>query len=258
MSIENAFTGKKIFFLHPSALVENKIVEELIQHDFEVYVTKEHDRIKRVLQKFPDSVVFIDIDEGLSEASWENWIRVVTGALRQISVGILSANKSKELIHKYTNVLGLRCGYTLLTPDIHQSTAQVWEHLQRVDAKGARKYLRSDIDKSMLATINVPHGSGFAKGIIRDISVVGLRCYFINEINLEKNTLFKDTQIKLQSTLLKAETIVFGSQQHGASKDRDYVFLFTKRLDPDVKAKIRVFILQTMQSNMDALLLMKK
>ena len=67
---------------------------------------------------------------------------------------------------------------------------------------------------------------------------------------MAKNTLFQNIQIKLQSMLLKVEGIVFGARMDGPSKI--YVILFTKRIDPEIRTKIRKYIQQNLQTKMDA------
>jgi hypothetical protein len=49
--------------------------------------------------------------------------------------------------------------------------------------------------------------------------------------------------------LLKAEGIVFGSRMDGLEKI--YVILFTQRIDPDVRIKIRRYIQSNLQAKMD-------
>jgi hypothetical protein len=80
--------------------------------------------------------------------------------------------------------------------------------------------------------------------------VVGLSCTFAEDPELAKNTLVQNIQVKLQSTLLKMEGIVFGSRPDGASKI--YVILFTQRIDPDTRSKIRTYIQHNYQTKMDA------
>jgi len=250
---DSEIQGKKIFFLHPSAVVINRIIEELAQQEFEVYIAKDHHKIKRVLQKFPDSIVFIDINEGgVNENEWENWVRTVSGALPDVSIGVISNIKKEDLIKKYVDVLKVKCGYTVLKSDLNLSIIQILEHLKNADAKGRRKYIRATIESPAVAMINFNHNSNFVNGNIKDISVVGISCAFNQDPNLAKNTLFKDIQIKLQTTIIKVEAIVFGSRMEG--KLKTYVLLFTKRIDPDVKSKIRKYIQQTLQNKLDPLL----
>jgi hypothetical protein len=45
------------------------------------------------------------------------------------------------------------------------------------------------------------------------------------------------------------EAIVFGSREEGPEKV--YVLIFTQRIDPDVRTKIRKYIQHNLQSKMD-------
>jgi hypothetical protein len=96
----------------------------------------------------------------------------------------------------------------------------------------------------------LPYNGDFRKGVIKDISVVGLSCFFYEAPNIDKNSLISDIQVKLQSMLLKVEGIVFGSRMDGLVKI--YVIIFTQRTDPDVRVKIRKFIQASLQAKMDA------
>jgi hypothetical protein len=244
--------GKKIFFLHPSTVVQNEVVVELIQQEFEVYIIRNHDKIKRVLKRYPDSVVFADIDEQMAEKDWEAWIREVMGApeTNRVGIGILSVNDDDILQRKYINSVRVQCGYTVLRSDLSVSINHILEILKAADARGRRKYIRVTTENDANTTVNFPINGTFTNGLIKDISVVGFSCTFKEDPELVKNTLFKDIQIKLQSQLLKVEGIVFGSRMDGLAKI--YVVLFTQRIDPDVRTRIRKYIQQNLQTKMDA------
>jgi hypothetical protein len=246
------FLGKKIFFLHPSAVVQNEIVAELAQQEFEVYIVKDHAALAQVLKRYPGSIVFADIDERMSEKDWEAWIRglINNPATNQTGIGILSVNGDEQLQRKYVNSVRVQCGYTVLKADLNQVIRQLVEILKAMDAKGRRKYIRAITENEAFTTINFPLNGTFVNGIIKDISAVGLSCSFGEDPELTKNTLFQNIQIKLQSTILKVEGIVFGSRADGASKT--YVILFTKRIDPETRSKIRKYIQQNLQAKMDA------
>jgi len=249
MNAVSEIQGKKIFFLHPSTVVQNQIIAELAQQEFEAYVAKNHGTIKIVIKKYPDSIVFADIDEGMNENEWETWIRGIMNAQPDVVIGIITAVRDEKLMRKYINNVKIQCGYTLIRSDINRTVADVLEVLKDVNAKGRRKYIRACTKNDSMATINVPHGGGFIKGSIKDISVVGVSCAFEEDPELTKNALFKDIQVKLQTMLLKVEAIVFGSRMDGNLKI--YVLLFTQRIDPDVKTKIRKYVQQNLQSKMD-------
>jgi hypothetical protein len=242
--------GRKIFFLYPSVVVQNEIIAELAQQEFEVYVVKNHTSLRRILKKYPDSIVFVNIDAGMSEKEWEAWIRGIMADpdLKDIKLGIISANKDENLRHKYLNVLKLPCEYTILRSDLTIPIKRLMDILRMVDAKGRRKYLRAASDSDQ-TTVNFPVNGIFINGALKDISTVGFSCSFTKDPDFAKNTLFQNIQIKLQSQLLKVEGIVFGSRMDGVAKI--YVVLFTQRIDPEVRTRIRKYIQQNFQAKMD-------
>jgi len=242
--------GKKIFFLYPTVAVQNKIIAELIQQEFEVYIVKNKDTLRRVLREYKGSIVFVDINEHMKEAEWEGWITAVKGApdTKDTIIGIVTANDDEKIKRKYLLTIKV-CGYTVLKFDLDKAVSHIIEILQNAEAKGRRKYIRATITKDHNATINMPVNGAFVNGQIKDISVVGMSCTLENNPDISKNTLFKDIQVKLQTSLMKVEAILFGTRTEGYEKI--YVLLFTQRIDPDVRIKIRKYIQHSFQSKMD-------
>lgn len=243
--------GRKVFFLHPTAVVQNRIISELVQQEYEVYVAKHNDTLLRVLNKYTDSIVFVDINEQMPEKDWEVWITSIMQSpeTKGVAIGIVSANDDELIKRKYLLSVKVACGYTALKSDLDKATVHIMEVLQKVEAKGRRKYIRAATGNESNTTVNLPINGMFINGVIKDISVVGISCCFDEDPELTKNALFKDIQLKLQSTILKVEGIVFGSRMDG--RDKIYVILFTQRIDPDVRTRIRKYIQSNLQSKMD-------
>jgi len=243
--------GKKVFFLCPTAVVQNRIIDELVQQEYEVYIAKDKDALIRVLKKYPNSIVLVDINEKLPEKEWESWIKGVMESeeFKDVSIGIVSANDDEQIKRKYLMTLKVKCGYTALKFDLDKAIQHILEVLHAAEAKGRRKYIRAVVDNEPNTTVNLPLYGNFVKGQIKDISVVGISCTLEGNPEISKNSFFKDIQIKLQSTILKVEGIIFGSRSDG--KNNVYVLLFTQRINPDVRTKIRKYIQQNLQAKME-------
>ena len=243
--------GRKIFFLHPAALIQNQVVAELVQEEFETYVVKDEAKLRQGLKRFPGSIVFVSINEAMRENAWEEWIRgaMADSEITGLDIGIIASAADENLKRKCLGQLKVRCGFTVLKSDLNDMIKQLVDILNSVNAKGRRKYLRAITDKDVNTTVNLPIHGTFIHGNVRDISVVGFSCFFADDPELTKNKLFGDIQIRLQSQLIKAEGIAFGSRMDMAEKI--YVFLFTKRIDSDVKTKIRKYIQSNLQDKMD-------
>jgi hypothetical protein len=249
LSTNPDITGKKIFFLYPTAVVQNRIVSELAQNEYEVYIAKDKDTLKRLLRKYPDSIVFVDINENMPEKEWEVWIRDLKSnpGTKDVYIGIVTANDDELIKRKY--ILTIKVPFTILKFDLDKAMTHIIGVLQGADAKGRRKFIRATIGNDVNATVNLPYSGNFINGQIKDISVMGFSCTLDGNPDIAKNTLIKDIQIKLQSALLKVEGIVFGSRMD--FKQKVYVFLFTQRIDPDVRTKIRKYIQHNLQTKMD-------
>ena len=247
---QSDITGRKVFFLYPNAFVKNHVITELIQNEYEVYIAKDHARLSRALKKYPDSILFVNIDEGMPVQEWEKWVQGLVTPMPDIKIGVFSSNTDEEFRDKIVKDLSVTCGFMTLKFDTSKIVKNILEVLNTLNVKGRRKYLRATTERETTATINMPFGGNFIKGTIKDISVVGFSCSFQQDPGLSKNALEKDIQIRLQTMLLKVEAVVLGSRTD-SSGEKVYVLLFTQRIDPDVRVKIRVYVQHNLQSKMD-------
>jgi hypothetical protein len=248
MSSETDIVGKKIFFVYPTASVQNQVIAELTQHEYEVYISKKHVRLLHVLKKYPDSIVFINIDEEASEEEWGKWIETIKVSLPGVRIGIFSFITDKEKQEKYLKNPQVSCGYTPLKLDMSKAVVKILDILEIINAKGRRKYLRATTEREITATLNLPLHGEIINGTIKDISVVGISCVFNSDPEFSKNALLKDIQIRLQTMLIKAEAVVFGSRVDAGQTI--YVLIFTQRTYPEIRVKIRKYIQQNLQSKM--------
>jgi hypothetical protein len=248
--MRSEFSDKKVFFLFPTTSIQNQIVAELAQNEYEVYISKKHINLLRVLKRYPDSIVFINIDDGISGEEWGKWIETIKNSLPDVRLGIFSSSTDEEKRDKYLENPQISCGFIPLKVDMSKAVVKILDILNVLNAKGRRKYLRASTEKETNATLNLPWGGEIINGSINDISVVGISCIFKNDPSFSNNSLLKDIQIKLQSMLLKVEAVVFGSRMENGKKI--YVLVFTQRTDPEIKVKIRKYIQNNFQSKMDA------
>ena len=242
--------GRKVFFLYPSALLQNRIIDELAQEEFEVYVIKDALKIKQALEFYPNSILIASISEAMKESAWIELLRGIhenplTG---KVDIAFITSSGDEETMKRYKEQFDFNCGYIIVKSDIEKAIRQIVIVLNNVNAKGRRKFIRLVTDKDK-TTVNLPINGVFKNGHIKDISIVGFSCVFDEDPALPKNGFFGDIQLRLQGQLLKVEGIVFGSRAD--ENEKVYVFLFTKRVDGDIQSRIRKFIQANLQSKMD-------
>jgi hypothetical protein len=246
-----AIIGKKVFFLYPTTIVQHDVVEELIQQEYEVYIIQDHKKLQKIVAKYPAAVILVNIGDQLSANEWEQWIRRMKEdpVTAKVDIGILSPSSDEKLRHRF-DVLKINCGFTLVKSDTAILIKQVLEAIKPAEAKGRRKYIRTTLNSEDMAAINMPINGQYVKGVIKDISSIGLSCVFEDALDLGKNAICKNIQIKLHSILLKAEGILIGSRMD--ENLEIHVIVFTQRTDPAVRTKIRKYIQSAMQTKIDA------
>jgi len=242
--------GKKVFFLYPPSVVKDEVVARLLEQEYEVYVLRDHVVARRVLRAYPDSIIFVNIDEGLSDKEWEKWIGEVLAdpVTAGVGVGIVSYNADEALRQKFLMEVGARCGFVRLKLGTEESLRILSAMLQANEARGRRKYIRANCEGDTLTSINVRHPRGTFTGTIHDVSSVGFSCRLDPDPNFLKSTKLDDIQLKLHGVLLKIEGIVYGYRNDGGNV---YVILFTPRMDSLSRSKVRKFIQISLQADID-------
>ena len=73
-------SGRKIFFVYPHSVVQNKLIHELINREYEVYLINNHNKIKSICQQYIDPIIFINIDSTLQQpTSLNNHVGIQQG-----------------------------------------------------------------------------------------------------------------------------------------------------------------------------------
>jgi hypothetical protein len=245
--------GKKVFILYPHSVIQEEMLDILIMGGFETYTLRDHKKALRILERFPGSIMFINIDEGMPEREWETYIRNIqeNPKTKDTRLGILSYNQDKKLMEKYLMDMTLPCGYIQLKLGIQESTKIILNALQANEAKGRRKYIRAFCENDTNATMNYKAAEGFFQGKLLDISSAGIAAKISNFIDLPPNSVLHGIQLKLHGALLMADGILMGKRRD----DKDvWILLFDpSKMPPDSKLVIHRYIKQCLQKYIDSL-----
>jgi hypothetical protein len=243
--------GKKVFLLYPHSVIHDEMLDILIMSGFETYTLRDHKRAVRILEHFPGSIMFINIDEGMPEHDWEIYIRQLqenpkTAGTR---LGILSYNQDKQLMEKYLMDLAVPCGYVQLKLGIQESTRIILNALQANEAKGRRKYIRAFCEDDINATMNYKSPEGLYQGKILDISSAGIAAKIPKFPDLAVNTVLRDVQLKLRGALCMTDAVLMGKRQGDGDV---WILLFDPaKISQDNKLVIHRYIKQSLQRFID-------
>jgi hypothetical protein len=252
-SHQDDILGKKIFFLYPQSVIQDSMLDTLIMSGFEAYTIHDHERGRLLLAHFPRSILFINIDQGLSEKEWEAYIRGIqeNPAIKESRLGILSYNTDQKLMQKYLMDLGIPCGYIQLKLGLQASTNIILAALQANEARGRRQHIRAFCGDDSYATMNYKGPENIMYyGKLMDISSVGIAVKFDQPITLPANSLLRNIQLKLRSSLIMIDGILMGLR---TADPRVRVILFASQMNQDDKLAIHHYIKQRIQHSLDHL-----
>ena len=244
--------GRKTFLLYPHSVIRDEMLDLLIMAGYETYTIFDEKRARKLLVKFPGSIMFINIDEGLKENEWEAYIRGILEDPKTNStcLGIMSYNQDRDLMQKYLMELAIPCGYIQLKLGLQESTKIILGALEANEARGMRKCIRAYCQDDINATVNYKEDAGIYHGKILDISSAGIAAEFEKFTRRSYNSILRSVQLKLRGGLVMTDMILMG--QRSDNKDV-YILLFDPKLSTENKLIIHRYIKQCLQKYIDAL-----
>jgi hypothetical protein len=245
--------GKKIFFLYPHSVIKDETLDILIMAGFETYITADSGRALRLLEKFPGSILFINIDERFNEKEWEAYIRSIQerDATKNSLIGILSYNQDTKLMQKYLMEMQIQCGYIQLKLGVQASTKIILDALAANEARGRRKCIRAFCEDDIHATLNFRDGNKMFQGKILDISSAGIAARIEKLGEKAPNTMLRELQLKLRGSLVMTDAIIMGKRR---GDNNVYILLFDPNsLTQEGRLAIHHYIKQCLQKYIDNL-----
>ncbi|MDR1618859.1 MAG: PilZ domain-containing protein [Treponema sp.] len=249
----NIGEGKKIFLLYPHSVIHDEMIDILIMNGFETYILRDHKKALHILKKFPASIMFVNIDERMSEKEWEEYINGIlkNPETRDTRLGILSYNQDKRLMEKYLMRMALPCGYIQLKLGVQESTKIIVNALEANEARGRRKFIRAICEDDPYTTMNYKSPDGFFQGKILDISSAGIAARITGFFDYPPNSVLKEVQLKLRGALVMSNMILMGKRKDDL--DVQILVFDPVHMNPDYKLVIHHYIKLCLQKYIDSL-----
>jgi hypothetical protein len=251
--MDDEFLGKKVFFLYPPPVIQDEMLDMLVMNGFETYVLKDHERALRILQKFSESVLFINLDAAIKEPEWAKYVQKIqcSPKMKGTALGIFSSSNDMLLKQKYLNDLGVQCGFVHLKIGVKESTKIVIQMLDALEARGRRNSIRVSCESDPNAKMNYKSLSQtMYYGKILDLSSAGFAALIPKFNEVAVNTMLKEVQLILRGSLVMVDAILMGNRK---DNENVHIFVFDPKMTPYNKLTIHRFIKQSLQRYIDQL-----
>ncbi|MCQ2592762.1 MAG: hypothetical protein MJ188_08255 [Treponema sp.] len=255
---EQNYLGKKIFFVNPSIEVERKVIETLIEREYEVYIIRDFRDVKGVLKKYPDSICLINADKMPSLNELFNFVKSFSGdpVLSTSKLGIYSSRAGLAEKNNFLSNLDLPCGFLLTNELLGHFSKVIFDTLDQFNAKGRRQYLRLDASSLDNVMGYISTGDKMYSFKIDNISSVGFACTCKGDLSsiLTKNSLMNEVTLMLGRKSLTCSAVVFDARIKIDGK-LSAVLLFTKATGVETRQEIKNFVVDTLQAQIDQVII---
>lgn len=242
--------GKKIFFLYPHSVVQDKMLRELICNGYEAYILRDHEKAIKLLEKDNNSILFINIDEVLQKPDWEQYVKFIieNPITKNVRIGILTYNADNTIAEKYLMQMKVPCGFTVLKLRFTESLDIILKILEFNEAKGRRQHIRAICNDIYKASFNLEIQNKTYSGAVRDISIAGMACSFDSNVKLEVGTHLNHIQLRLKGVIcISSGKITFIR----ADEVNFYIIMFDDKISFKDRERIYNFVYNSLQYNIE-------
>jgi len=248
-----SFGNKKVFFVCPPSIVQEELLLLLINLEFEIYLVKGSQQVRKIMNLWPDSVFFFNIDDCQSKEEWDRMIEDIRQRYteQECLFGIVSYDNDPALMQHYLMDMNLPCGFIKLNQKLKESASILAKTLEANEVRGRRKFVRYELSANKFQRINFTWDGIIIHGELQDISSAAM-VVTLNEDrkDLTKGAVLEDIQLNLSGKLVKLPGVVFGFRQQ-PGESRLVIISFGSKAPLKAISDIRVFINKSLQKEMN-------
>lgn len=245
--------GKKIFFVYPpQVLIE--IVDDLARHEYEVYLSRDHNKLRRAIKAFPNAILFVNLDDGLTEEEWRDYIVGLRAEAPEVGIGIITLNDNSDLREFYLMEAQVQCGFVILKIGAAKTAEILAKTLEANEARGRRKFVRALCPPGATQCLVDNEGLNL-KAELTDLSSAGMAIRIAGGAKLRVGTVLRDMGLSIKGQRLTVSGVVVATRAEGEGSDGVHVVMFDPNsLDEAKKEKLKNLVFRLNQIAMDGIL----
>ena len=175
----NNISNRKVFFLHPQAVVQDELVRALIADNFEAYLLRNHVSARMALRDYPDSILLVQVDSGLDEQKWIEYANDLKAnpLFARLTICVLSVSGIDEIKRSYLNrSTNFSYGFTYGGYDFSVIYPLIKEMLEDEKTNPPRISIKGGAPEKLKASVVFTRDGNRYEGWLREISISGLTC----------------------------------------------------------------------------------
>ncbi|WP_294431310.1 hypothetical protein [uncultured Treponema sp.] len=254
MAEDKSVFGRKVFFITPNITFEQQVIERLRLMEYEVYAIDDYRKAKPLLRKNANSICFCLIESQLTLKGWHNFIKSFEdeSVFSPLDMGVIIHTLTDEKHASFVSGLQLDAG--IIRQDQNQELMfhEIVKALDEKEAKGLRKYVRANCINEAQADLLWLKNNRMCKLKIIDISSVGIAAKLSTgqAASVAINQVIDGATINLRTMQIVVDIKITAIKTAG-----DFllvVIMFNASTNPESINKIRAYIAENLQEEMQA------
>jgi hypothetical protein len=251
--METGALGKKIFFLHPPPVL-TEVVDQLARQEFEVYLTRSHEKLRRSVASFPDAIVFVNLDDGLDEAGWLRYVKGLRAEAPAVGIGVITLNDDARLREHYLMNLQIQCGFVILKIGASKTAEILAKTLEANEARGRRKFVRA-LCAPGTGQCAMDHEGATLSAELTDLSSAGMAIRFEGGESVKVGSVLRDIALIIKGKRLLASGVIVAKRSGETVSESVHVVMFDPNsLDEARREKLKTLVFRINQAAMDHIL----
>ena len=251
--MESGVLGKKIFFLYPPPVL-TEVVDELARQEFEVYFSRDHEKLRRAIASFPDAILFVNLDDGLDEAGWLSFVQAVRAEAPAVGVGIITLNDDPELREHYLMNVEVQCGFVVLKIGAAKTAEIIAKTLEANEARGRRKFVRALCPPGS-GQCAVDYEGTTLRAELTDLSSAGMAIRLEDGTSLKVGSVLRIMSLTIKGQRLPVSGVVVAKRGGEDGSESVHVVMFDPNsLDDARRTKLKTLVFRLNQAAMESIL----
>jgi len=231
-------TNRKVFFLHPQAVVQDDLARGLIEDNYECYLVRNAASAKTALREYPNGILMIQVDSGLEESQWFTYAdEIKTNPVFMDATLCVLSVKAEESIRKTFFPEGSPFDgcFSYGNFNYEATLTRIKEFLENQKARPPRYLIRGVSPEGHEVSLIFVRDSNRYEGQLRDITLAGLTCRIGQETLLPSEVPIQNIIITYGSTQFSVSGKIAG--KHG-SEDSLHLILMDEWTKEEKRAEI--------------------
>ncbi len=246
--------GRKVFFIMPEISLESQLLDRLRLMEYEVYVIDDYHKAKPILRKNPDSICYVCINDKLTLQGWHKFMKSFEdeSVFSPLDMGIISPHISEDKRESFLSELQYDAGFIFQNQIGDNLLHEVIRNLDRLAAKGIRKYVRANCLSEPQADLLWIKDNRMFKLKIIDISSVGIAAKLSNS---QANSVYINQIVEACTLNIRTDQILVDIKITAIKTAGDFllvVIMFNSTTPADSINKIRRYIAANLQESIDS------